>query len=280
MKAALLIFVVLLATPAAPQGGAGRYSKEGLAFDYPAGWTLGDTSNAELQRVVLTRAGGGSNIIMVFAQRGLIANTAQLNAARRDVTMPYVETIAHKLGLNNPPPPDEAQCVAVGERNAVGFRMTGVLEGEPTTAEVYTVVLGQRLLHLVNVRADRDEAAGADAWKTLLGTLKVEAPAQPSPDAEQIEQIVPGGVLNRRAVKKPAPEYPPVAKGARAAGTVTVYIVVDEKGNVESASAVSGHTLLQIPSVEAAKRAKFKPTVLCGRPVKVSGVVTYNYVLM
>ncbi|HEX8146101.1 MAG TPA: energy transducer TonB [Pyrinomonadaceae bacterium] len=277
MKTALLIFVALLVVP---QAGAGHYSKEGLAFDYPAGWTLGDTSNAELQRVVLTRAGGGSNIIMVFAQRGLINNTAQLNASRRDVTMPYVENIAHKLGLNNPPPPDEAQCVAVGERQAVGFRMTGQLEGEPTTAEVYTVVLGQRLLHLVNVRAEKDETAGADAWKTLLGTLKVEAPAQPSPEADKIEQIIPGGVLNRKAVKKPAPEYPSVAKGVRASGTVTVYIVVDEKGNVESASAVSGHTLLQPPSVEAARRAKFKPTTICGHPVKVSGVVTYNYVLM
>ena len=278
MKTALLIFTILLAVPAVPQDGAGHFSKEGLAFDYPAGWALAESGDAQLQRLTLTRA-GGSNIIIVFAQRELIRTAAQLYGSRAGVTMPYITNIAHKLGLNNPPS-NEAQCVPAGGRTAVGFRMGGVLEGQPTTAEVYTVVLGQRLLHLVHVRADSDEAAGAAAWKTLLDTLKVEAPTQPSPEADKIEQIVAGGVLNGKAVKKPAPEYPPIAKGVRAAGTVTVQILVDEKGNVASAQAVSGHTLLHAPSVEAARKAKFEPTTLCGQPVKVSGVITYNYVLM
>lgn len=277
MKTALLIFVILLATP---QGGAGHYAKDGLAFDYPAGWTLGDTSNAELQRVVLTRAGGGSNIIMVFAQRELITTAAQLSASRVRLTMPYVENIAHKLGLNRPPSSNEAQCMPVGGRTAVGFRLSGVLEGAPTTAEVYTVVLGQRLLHLVHVRAEKDEAAGAAAWKTLLDTLKVDAPAQPSPEADKLEQIIAGGVLNAKAIKKPAPEYPSSARSARAAGTVVVQILIDEKGNVASAQPVSGHTLLYAPSVAAARKAKFEPTTRCGQPVKVSGIITYNYVLM
>jgi TonB family protein len=280
MKTALLICAILLGAPAAPQGGAGHYSKDGLGFDHPAGWALGDTSNAELQRVVLTRAGGGSNIIMVFAQRELVTTGAQLHAARARVTMPYVENIAHKLGLNQPPSLNEAQCVPAGGRTAVGFRMGGLLEGEPTTAEVYSVVLGQRLLHLVHVRAEKDEAAGAAAWKTLLDTLKVDGPAQPAPEDDKLEQIVAGGVLNDKATRKPAPEYPLIAKGVRAAGTVAVQILVDEKGNVASAQAVSGHTLLQAPSVEAARKAKFKPTTLCGQPVKVSGIITYNYVLL
>lgn len=278
MKTALLILVILLAVPSAPQGGVGHYSKDGLAFDHPAGWTLGDTSNAELQRVLLTR-GSATNIIMVFAQRQLITTAAQLNASRASVTMPYVENIAHKLGLTNPPPPDEAQCVAVGERYAVGFRMNGYLEGEPTRAEVYTIVLGQRLLHLVNIRADKDEAAGAVAWKTLLDTLKVEPPAQPSPEADKIAQIVAGGVLNGKAIKKPQPKYPFEAKSVRAQGTVVVQIVVDEDGNVASAQAVSGHQLLRGAGEEAARKAKFEPTTLCGKPVKVSGVITYNFVL-
>lgn len=276
MKTVLLIFVALLAVP---QGGAGHFSKEGLAFDYPAGWTLEDTSDAQMQRLTLTRA-GGSNIIMVFAQRDLIKTTMQLYGSRSTVTMPYVTNIAHKLGLDQPPPPNEAQCMPVGGHTAVGFRMGGQLEGEATTAEVYTVVLGQRLLHLVHVRADRDEAAGAAAWKTLLDTLKVDAPANPSPDADKIEQIVTGGVLNGKAIKKPQPRYPPAAKYARAQGTVTVQIVVDEKGEVTSAVAVSGHPLLQAAGVEAARRAKFEPTTMCGHPVKVSGVITYGFVIM
>jgi protein TonB len=54
---------------------------------------------------------------------------------------------------------------------------------------------------------------------------------------------------------------------------------VDEDGNVISAKAVSGPPLLQGASEEAARGAKFSPTIICDHPVKVSGVITYNFVL-
>jgi TonB family protein len=91
--------------------------------------------------------------------------------------------------------------------------------------------------------------------------------------------VVAGGILNGKAVSKPQPAYPPIAKAAGASGTVTVQILVDEEGNVVSASAVSGHPLLQQAAVAAAREAKFSPTRLSGQPVRVSGVVTYNFVL-
>jgi len=90
---------------------------------------------------------------------------------------------------------------------------------------------------------------------------------------------VSGGVLNGKAISKPQPAYPPIAKAARASGTVTVQILVDESGRVVSASAVSGHPLLQQAAVSAARQARFSPTLLSGQPVKVSGVITYNFVL-
>ncbi|HEX8339259.1 MAG TPA: TonB family protein [Pyrinomonadaceae bacterium] len=91
--------------------------------------------------------------------------------------------------------------------------------------------------------------------------------------------VVSGGVLNGKAVSKPQPAYPPIAKAAGASGTVTVQILVDEEGNVVSASAVSGHPLLQQAAVAAARQAKFSKTLLSGQPVRLSGVVTYNFVL-
>jgi TonB family protein len=283
MKFSLLMLFVALAAlarvPAAPQGGVNHFSKEGLTFDYPGGWTAADTGNAEMQRVMLRRE-GTSNVIMVFAQRELITTAGQLYASRNAVTMPYVETIARQLGLKVPPATNESQCVTVSEHSAVGFRMAGRLEQQPTTAEVYTVVLNQRLLHLVHIRADKDEAEGAAAWKALLDTLKVEPPAVPSPEADKIEKIVSGGVLNGKALRKPQPEYPVYAKRARAQGTVVVELTVDEKGDVVSAHAVSGHEMLRGASEEAARRAKFTPTTLCGKPVTVTGVVTYNFVLL
>ena len=90
---------------------------------------------------------------------------------------------------------------------------------------------------------------------------------------------VEGGVINGRAVSKPAPPYPIIAKAARAKGQVTVRVLVDERGEVASAWATSGHPLLQAAAVEAASQAKFTPTLLMGKPVRVSGVITYNFVL-
>lgn len=87
-----------------------------------------------------------------------------------------------------------------------------------------------------------------------------------------------GGVLNGKATSLPKPAYPALAQATRAAGTVTVQVTIDESGNVTSARAVSGHPLLQQAAVQAARQAKFSPTKLAGQPVKVTGVLNYNFV--
>ena len=88
-----------------------------------------------------------------------------------------------------------------------------------------------------------------------------------------------GGILNSRAKNGPPPVYPPVAKAARAEGRVVVEVVVNEAGQVESASAVEGHPLLRAASVDAARQWEFAPTRLQGKPVKVTGKITFNFVL-
>lgn len=87
-----------------------------------------------------------------------------------------------------------------------------------------------------------------------------------------------GGVLNGKATSLPKPAYPPAARAVNAEGAVTVQVLIDEDGLVVSASAVSGHPLLRAAAVDAAKGATFSPTRLAGQPVKVSGVITYNFV--
>jgi protein TonB len=88
---------------------------------------------------------------------------------------------------------------------------------------------------------------------------------------------VKGGVLNDKAITLPKPAYPPIAKQVKASGTVAVQVLVDEKGNVVTARPISGHPLLQAAAAAAARNAKFAPTKLNGKPVKVSGVINYNF---
>jgi len=86
-----------------------------------------------------------------------------------------------------------------------------------------------------------------------------------------------GGTLNGKAISLPNPTYPAIARAAHAEGPVEVRITIDEEGNVVAAKAVSGHPLLQAAAVSAAREAKFAPSRLQGEPVRVSGVVVYNF---
>jgi TonB family protein len=96
---------------------------------------------------------------------------------------------------------------------------------------------------------------------------------------DDARQPVSAGVLNGRATSLPTPVYPREAREAGASGSVTVQVTVDEEGNVIAAKAVAGHALLQESAVTAARQAKFKPTLIDGQPVKVSGVITYAFEL-
>lgn len=123
--------------------------------------------------------------------------------------------------------------------------------------------------------------AGPGAGTVVTAPTKVAiADEPPPPEAKPTPPRAPisGGVLNGKALSLPKPAYPPIAKAAHASGTVTVQVTIDENGSVISAHALSGHPLLQAVAVAAARGAKFSPTKLSGQPVKVTGVITYNFV--
>jgi TonB family protein len=91
-------------------------------------------------------------------------------------------------------------------------------------------------------------------------------------------RAIQGGVINGKALSKPQPVYPELAKERRISGTVTVFVMVDETGRVTEAHPC-GHPLLSEAAIRAAYRVRFSSTLLSGQPVKVRGSITYNFVL-
>ena len=101
------------------------------------------------------------------------------------------------------------------------------------------------------------------------------APA-PKPQIPKVLKI--SSILNSKALSLPRPNYPPMAKQIHLQGMVTVNVMIDETGKVISAKA-SGHPLLVPEAQRAAMQARFSPTIIGETPVKVQGVITYNFVL-
>ena len=114
---------------------------------------------------------------------------------------------------------------------------------------------------------------------TVVSVGLIDITAQEAPKPPMQIKSISGGVLNGKATSLTKPQYPAAAKAVRASGAVNVQVTIDENGDVVSASAVSGHPLLRQASEQAALASKFAPTLLQGQPVKVTGVIVYNFVM-
>jgi periplasmic protein TonB len=128
-------------------------------------------------------------------------------------------------------------------------------------------------------------AAPSDAGATcsscpLSATPPVVTTPPPTPiPRPPTTETLPSRILVSKAVNLPQPPYPLIAKQTRTQGAVNVQILIDENGRVISAHAVAGNAMLAHAAEEAALRARFTPTILNNQPVKVQGVITYNFVL-
>ena len=134
---------------------------------------------------------------------------------------------------------------------------------------------------------DRDFGIAGTPGPPIVGGRQVVPPAQivtlpdqpPPPDPPKPAKVVSKGPITGLAILLPKPNYSEIAKRARIQGSVNVQVLIDEQGRVVSAKAISGHPLLTVDAQKAALQARFSPTKLGDQPVKVSGVITYNFVL-
>jgi TonB family protein len=95
------------------------------------------------------------------------------------------------------------------------------------------------------------------------------------------EAVVNGGVLNGKALALMTPSYPMAARSDRASGTVRVQVLIAEDGHVISAKAIDAgrmHPALITAAENAARKSRFSPTFFNGQPVKVNGIIIYNFV--
>ena len=250
-----------------------QFSKAGLSFEYPLDWKLADSSTDGVHYITVISSDGADQIA-VIAQLGSVEQ-CDFQAAGKAISDALISRVARQLHAANPLQTKPLKT-RVGGEEISGAEFRGTLNNRPVTSEVYSFRDSMHFVNLVYLRAD-GKTSGQDAWESVRKTINLEPPvflASALPRAGTNPNVLTG-----RALKLGHPDYPPIAKQNGAWGTVRVNVTIDENGKVIAAHSISGHPLLRVASQDAARRSQFSPTTMCGEPVRVAGVINYNFFL-
>lgn len=141
---------------------------------------------------------------------------------------------------------------------------------EPTPA---TIVAASPMPAASPASANAAGANGAQQQQQSGGRAAQPAPNSVAGSAQPVEV----GSLISRASQTVAPSYPAAARNARIGGRVTVYLLLDEKGEVAAVQRSDGPEMLRRAAEDAARRWRFHPTLVNGQPARVTGSVVFNF---
>jgi periplasmic protein TonB len=82
-----------------------------------------------------------------------------------------------------------------------------------------------------------------------------------------------------KVLKSVRGSYTPAARAARVSGVVTVSVLIDERGEITETKVLSGHELLKLPALRAARQWLYAPALRDGVPVKVRKQLGFSFSL-
>ncbi len=122
------------------------------------------------------------------------------------------------------------------------------------------------------------QAEDSSMWKDQLAALRVHSEPAQKPDAERTIFLGIEATTNAHVLVKPEPAYTQAAKEAQIEGTVVLRGVFAADGTVNNILVVSSLPKgLTQRAIEAARRIKFVPAEINGKPVSVFMQIEYNF---
>jgi len=177
---AALLFVYA----ATAQTNGKHFTKDGLSFDYPDGWSVADESTSDAQQLTLTRTDSPA-MIKFFVHRGKVNTPEKLAQAKAKIIEPYVAYTEKQFVSMGAKPQRADATTQIAGMNAEGVHITAVLEGESGEAGIYWATIGDRLVVLTLFGPDKALKKVQPSWDLVRNSLKVEANAKPSPSPKQ-----------------------------------------------------------------------------------------------
>jgi periplasmic protein TonB len=112
-----------------------------------------------------------------------------------------------------------------------------------------------------------------------LGGIIGGAPPPPPKPVITGPVRVGGNVMAAKAINRPSPEYPAIAKAAHVQGTIVLHAIISKDGTVQDLQYVSGPPLLMKAAMDAVKQWRYQPTELNGEPVEVDTTIQVIFTL-
>lgn len=193
--AVTILLTLLISLPALAQGGAQleRFSNGGVSFQYPSRWTLTDKSSADSQHLVLELKGTAAQI-MVLVERTPSTQPGQRTATLRARSTAFADIMTKELEKIGTTVERSEVTTDVGGVAADGLRLRAAPGNQPGSVEVYSFVLGGRIVMLTLLRPDADALAAAPAWSAVRSSLRVGASTPSS--AQQDRRLVDERIVN------------------------------------------------------------------------------------
>lgn len=179
---AVLLLTALTAHAQTPAANMQHFNKDGLAFDYPNGWTLEDKSTKDAQQLTLTRPDSYAQII-IFAHRGKVDTPEKMAQAKKAFIDPYIKSTNDSFVQIGAKPEQTTASTQVGAATAEGVRLRASLSDGPGEAAIYWVTLQNRVVVLTFFGPDDALKKAAPAWDSIRNSLHIEEAKPPQKTA-------------------------------------------------------------------------------------------------
>lgn len=170
----------LLVSLALAQTSNQHFAKDGLSFDYPAGWSIDESkSSGQMQYLILGHDGNAT--IYVRSPRALVDSLEKEAQAKHLIQDGFVDAWAKNFSDNGAKAERSTVLTEIAGGAAECTRLSASLGGEPGRVDVCWRLVEKRMVQLAIVGSTRDVTRTALAWDAIRNSLKVEPPPLPSP---------------------------------------------------------------------------------------------------
>ena len=242
-----------------------------------------DDAESLLQRALgIYEQTPGANALVLAKTLDSLAHVRLFKSDIREAEKYYMRALAAKEKALSP----DHEEILYSLNNLVDFHLTNK-DYAPAIAMLQRIVsikerklgdsdtqvgrLLERMACLMYKNKDNDEAEKTEARANhILYSALVTMP-----DAIEL----PHQVFSCKLINNPRPDFVSIARSRRFSGTIKMDVAVetDEAGNVTAARLVGGDPAYKSVAEKAARGAKLRPTIVDGRPVRVGGVISHQF---